>query len=101
MMNETKLRWGSAEHFGTAAHAAAYVPATLVKKQAELLAKGPPRLTILGSDLYGPDTEAFHKLLDASRASHRFDNTLHCKHGWETGWVSEALAIMFRPAASH
>jgi hypothetical protein len=94
MMNEQNLKWGSAKHFGTAEAAAPHVPATLVKQKAADFAKGPPRLTIVGHDLYARDTQAFHELLDAQGIPHRYNNELKAKHRWDTGWLPKAIDLM-------
>ncbi|CAN5367971.1 hypothetical protein BH10PLA1_BH10PLA1_01580 [soil metagenome] len=94
MMTEQDLKWGSRKHFGTPAAAAPYVPATLVKQKAADFAKGPPRLTILGHNLYEHDTRAFHELLQAQGIPHRYDNDLPAKHRWDSGWLPKAVEIM-------
>ncbi|MEW6753940.1 MAG: alpha/beta hydrolase-fold protein [Candidatus Latescibacterota bacterium] len=94
MLDETSLRWGSQEHFGTAEQAAAYAPAHLVGKQAEHFVGKPVRLAIVGHDYFGQDVGRFHDLLETHRVPHRFDNSLRHKHGWESGWLPKALAIM-------
>ncbi len=93
MMDDKALKWGSAKHFGTPEQAAPYVPATLVKQQADKLAQGPARLTILGQDIFGKHTREFHELLDAHKVPHRYRNDLKFKHHWHSGWVSEALPV--------
>jgi hypothetical protein len=94
MMTEKELKWGSAKHFGTPEAAAPHVPSTLVKKMAADFAKGPPRLTIVGHDLYARDTKAFHELLDAQGIPHRYNNELKAKHRWDSGWLPKAIDLM-------
>jgi poly(3-hydroxybutyrate) depolymerase len=100
MMTEAKLGYASKHHFGTPEQAAPYVPVNLVKQRAAELAKGPPRLTILGKNTFGGDTRKFHELLDAHGVPHRYDNELTFKHHWESGWVPKALEIFLAPAAA-
>ncbi len=97
MMTEEDLKWGSRIHFGTPEQAAPYVPVTLAKQRAEELAKGPARLTILGSNTFGPHTKQFHELLEAEGIPHHYDNNLKVKHHWESGWVPKALEIFLSP----
>ncbi|MEX0653518.1 MAG: alpha/beta hydrolase-fold protein [Phycisphaeraceae bacterium] len=93
MMTEAELRWGSRHHFGTPEQAAPYVPATLVPQRAAALTDGPPRLTILGKDLFGRHVRQFHELLNTHHVPHHYNNDLTFKHHWESGWVPEALEI--------
>ena len=93
MMDEKGLKWGSAKHFGTPEHAAAYVPVTLIKKHSSELAGKSKRMAIFGSSLYGKDTKEFHKLLDNLSVPHFYDNSLKGKHHWESGWLPKALDI--------
>ncbi|MEX1087834.1 MAG: alpha/beta hydrolase-fold protein [Phycisphaeraceae bacterium] len=98
MMDERDLKWGSRKHFGTPEQAAPYVPVTLVKQRAAELAKGSPRLTILGHDLFGPHTRQFHQLLQEKGVPHRYDDSLTLKHHWASGWVAKALEVFLGPA---
>jgi len=100
MMTEAKLGYASKHHFGTPEQAAPYVPVNLVKQRGGELAKGPPRLTILGKSTFGGDTRKFHSLLEAHGVPHRYDNELTFRHHWESGWVPNALEIFLAPAAA-
>lgn len=98
MMTEAKLGYGSRHHYGSPEHAAGYIPATLVRQHASELVGGPPRLAIVGSQIFGQHTREFHALLDSLNIPHRFDNSVKFKHQWESGWVTRALEVMLRAA---
>ncbi len=94
MMTEQDLKWGSARHFGTPEQAKPYVPLHLVKEHAGELRSSPPRLTIVGSNIFGKHTRQFHERLESLHIPHHYSNDLKVKHHWESGWVAEALALM-------
>jgi hypothetical protein len=100
MMTEKNPKWGSKEYFGNSLQMVPYVPSTLVERQATKLAKGEQRLTVLGHELFGADTRAFHKLLIKLRVPHRFDAGLKFKHTWNSGWVSKALEVFLGETAT-
>jgi predicted esterase len=100
MMTEAKLGYASKHHFGTPEQAAPYVPVNLVQRRADELAKGPPRLTVLGRNTFGGHTRKFHQLLEARGVPHRYDNELRFKHHWEPGWVPKALEVFLGVAAT-
>lgn len=93
MMTEQDLKWGSKKHFGTPDAARPYVPLHLIEEKAAALRDGPPRLTILGHDLYGKDTRAFHARLDELEIPHRYRDDLRFKHRWDSGWLDGALEV--------
>jgi hypothetical protein len=93
MMTEADLKWGSKNHFGTPEAAAPYVPVTLVRQRAAMFAGGSPRLTIVGSDNFGPHVRKFHELLQSLNVPHHYSNDLKFKHHWESGWVRGAMEI--------
>lgn len=100
MMTEAKLGYGSKHHYGSPEHAVGYLPITLAKQHASELAGGPPRLTIVGSQIFGQHTREFHALLESLNIPHHYDNSVKFKHHWESGWVPRALEIMMdEPAA--
>mgnify|MGYP006294027651 CR=1 FL=1 len=98
MMTEADLRWGSRHHFGAAEQARPYVPVHLVKQKADRFTGGPPRLTILGKNIFAPHTRRFHQLLDAHQVPHHYRNDLDFKHHWASGWVRPALAVFLGEA---
>jgi len=100
MMTEKKPGWGSKEHFGTSEQMAKYLPTTLAEQQAVKFAQGGARITLLGHELYGPDTLAYHQLLLKLGIPHQFDDSLRFKHAWDSGWVPKALEIFLGPAPS-
>ena len=93
MMTDKNPGWGSKEHFGTPEQMAKYLPTTLAKQQAAKFAKGEIRITILGDNLYGTHTIAYHQLLLKLGIPHHFDDTLKFKHAWDSGWLPQALEI--------
>ncbi len=82
---------GTAIHFGSAEQMERHMPVSLVSAQAATLRAGPPRLTILGRDLWGPETAGFHELLTSLDIPHRYDDGLRFRHRWDSGWVGPAL----------
>ena len=97
MMTEKNPKWGSKEHFGTPEQMAKYLPTTLAEQQATTLAQGGARIAILGHDLYGPDTSAYHSLLVELGIPHQFDDSLRFDHAWGSGWVPRALELFLAP----
>jgi len=97
MMTEKNSKWGSKEHFGTPEQMAKYLPTTLAQQQAAKFAHGRTRIAILGDDLYGPDTRAYHELLLELGILHQFDDSLKFKHAWGSGWVPKALELFLGP----
>jgi hypothetical protein len=82
---------GTAIHFGSAEQMERHMPVALARERAAALRDGPPRLTILGRDLWGAETAGFHDLLTALDIPHRYDDGLCFQHHWDSGWVGPAL----------
>ncbi|MEX2607246.1 MAG: alpha/beta hydrolase-fold protein [Kiritimatiellia bacterium] len=100
MMDQQKLGWGSARHFGTPEHAVPHLPVTLARSKAAAFTDSPPRLFILGKNIYGKHTREFHDLLTEVKIPHHYDNSLAFKHRWDSGWLPPALELMFGNAPS-
>jgi len=93
MMTEKNPGWGSKEHFGTPEQMAKYLPTKLAEEQEARFSHGEPRITILGHDLYESHTVAYHELLFKLGIKHNYDDSLHFKHAWDSGWLPKALEI--------
>jgi len=96
MMTEQDLKWGSRTHFGTPEAAAPYVPVTAAKANAAEFTNGPKRFVLLGKSNFGPHVRKFHELLSDLQVPHHYNNSLKVKHHWESGWMRQALEMLFK-----
>ena len=68
----------------------------LIAQNAEMLKAGGNRLAVLGYDVYRADGESVHKQLLTLGIPHDYDNDKRHKHGWNSGWLESAVAILLK-----
>ena len=64
--------------------------------QDEMLKAGKSRLAVLGYDVYQAQAESVHQQLLSLGIPHDYDNDTQHKHGWNSGWLETAVAILVK-----
>jgi S-formylglutathione hydrolase FrmB len=93
MMNEIGL-YGTSDIVGTQKNFEAYRVADLVRAKAELL-QDRNRLVLTGYDNFRPHHQQAHALLSELKIPHEYRDGPARKHDWHSGWVSEAVELLF------
>lgn len=87
-------KYGTTPIFGSEANLDAYELPMAIKRTAEpeRLAH---RLIITGYGSFRSEDEQFHRLLEAARILHVYRDGPQRKHDWHSGWVAEAVELLF------
>lgn len=94
LMMDRPGKYGSGPIFGTPENFAHYEITKLLNKQREALA-GKTRLILLGYGGFRKEHRAAHALMQELDVRHVDRDGPQRKHHWETGWVSEAVGLLF------
>lgn len=90
----------TADHFGTRAAMARYVPRKWARRHAVHF-RDRARLVLLGHNFFGtrwlhdlPHTVSFHWLLRRLGIPHHYDNGIKVAHTWNAGWLGPAVEAL-------
>jgi S-formylglutathione hydrolase FrmB len=84
----------SGEIFGTAEDFENYCVSKLLEKQADKF-QNEKRLLLLGYGNFRAEHEKVHALMDKLKIAHEYKDGPARKHDWHSGWVSEAVELLF------
>jgi S-formylglutathione hydrolase FrmB len=84
----------SGEIFGTAENFDIYRVSKLLEKQGDQLQKE-KRLLLLGYGNFRAEHEKVHALLNKLKIAHEYKDGPSRKHDWHSGWVQEAVELLF------
>ena len=84
------------EIFGTQQNFQKYEIAKLLQPRTDVLA-GSPRLILMGYGNFRADHHAIHALLDLFQIPHVYRDGPQRKHQWDSGWLPEAVDLLFKP----
>jgi hypothetical protein len=94
LMMDGPGKYGSGPIFGTQANFAHYEVTKLLEKKRELFSKQ-TRLILLGYGGFRKEHRDAHRLMQKLGIRHVDRDGPQRKHHWETGWVSEAVELLF------
>lgn len=86
-----RSEWGMPQVYGSQANFANYQVTRLIGRQAALLARGPCRLILAGSNMFGADHALVDRQLRRLGVPHVFVNGPRFGHAWGTGWLPGAV----------
>jgi hypothetical protein len=94
LMMDGPGKYGTGPIFGTQANFAHYEVTRLLEKKRELFSKQ-TRLILLGYGGFRKEHLAAHALMQKLSIRHVDRDGPQRKHHWETGWVNEAVELLF------
>ncbi|MBM3786601.1 MAG: hypothetical protein FJW30_19760 [Acidobacteria bacterium] len=89
-------KYGSGPIYGTSENFAGYAIPPLLERRAELLKKGPERLSITGFASFENDTRRAHEHMERLGIPHHYSNQTRRPHHWSSGWMEESMAALDR-----
>ncbi len=87
-------QYGNGPIFGTQENFEQYQPAELLRQNAESLA-GQNRLVLTGHGNFAEQHRQIHQRMLAWHIPHVYRDGPQRKHDWHSGWVSEAVELLF------
>jgi len=98
MMMSKPGPFGSGAIFGTEENFQKYQLTRLLEERGSQLSKE-HRLMLLGAGNFQPQHEKMHEFLIQKKIPHDYTDAPRRKHDWPSGWVSEAVAMLFADEA--
>ena len=93
LMVDRPDKYGMGQVFATGEGFEAYRIPTLLQQQAASLGEG-VRLIHFGYDNFREHHESAHRLMDDLKIAHTYRDGPQRKHSWNSGWLSEAVAML-------
>lgn len=90
-LGRLRREWGMPQVYGSQANFANYQVTRLIDRQASLLAGGPCRLILAGSNMFSADHALVDRQLQRRGVPHVFVNGPRYGHAWGTGWLPGAV----------
>ena len=94
LMMDKPGQYGSGDIFSTAENFAGYHVAKLLEEKAERFLKE-KRLILTGYGGFRDQHVKAHTLMDKLKIAHEYRDGPNRKHDWHSGWVSEAVELLF------
>ncbi len=95
LMMDRPGKYGSGDIFGSGENFEDYRLTNLLKRRAAGLGEN-VRLIHMGHGNFRDDHEAFEALVKSLKVPHRYVDGPKRGHRWESGWVPEAVELLFR-----
>jgi hypothetical protein len=99
LVERSPERFGMGAIFGTTENFERYRITTLLERKAALL-RGECRLILLGFGNFREQLEAAHVMMTELGIAHVYRDGPKREHVWESGWVSEAVALLLEDGRS-
>ena len=97
MMMSEPGKYGSAPIFGSAENFQKYRITSLLSQRAEILKRGPARLSLFGKGNFEPEHEQLIDLMQTSGIPFEAFSDIERTHSWNSGWLEGAVAWVARP----
>jgi len=94
LMKTAPDQFGMNEIFGTTEAFQQYCIPRLLELHGAKVAKGKPRMAILGYDAFQEHTRKAHEALERMNITHHYENDTRRAHRWDTGWLEGACKLL-------
>lgn len=96
MMMQKVGKYGNGPIYGTQANFERYRITDLLQQHAGEFADQPARLILTGVGNFVSEHVAVHKLMESLKITHVYRDMPKRKHDWHSGWVKEAVELLFQ-----